>query len=270
MRGPTLTRTSLCTLFTLMAVVAIAQADPACDSCDEQPTATQLAQQARGCGQGGCGGCGQGGAAGDCDQASARQPRQQRGRQWRGGRGQAQTVPTTQPATTQPASSQPATTQPATTQPAPHVDHPRGNQPAHAKTIHALLDNHLKIERTVTDLPNGIESITTSENELVAKLIQTHVHEMKARIDSGRPVRRWDPLFEEMFKQRDKMQLVIEDIEGGVKVRHTSEDPMMVKLIRQHAHQGVSRFVSEGYDRARQASPLPDDYRSPETQPDQP
>jgi hypothetical protein len=34
----------------------------------------------------------------------------------------------------------------------------------------------------------------------VAQLIQTHVQQMKGRIEAGRPIRRMDPLFREIFE----------------------------------------------------------------------
>ena len=52
----------------------------------------------------------------------------------------------------------------------------------------------------------------------------------------------------------------IEDIEGGVRVRETSDDPSLTQLIRQHAIRGVGECVAEGHARARTATPLPAKY----------
>ena len=124
-------------------------------------------------------------------------------------------------------------------------------------TIHALLSNHEAIERRVEDLPNGVETWTTSEDEDVATLIRQHVRQMKARLESGRPMRRWDPLFAAIFEHADAIEMIIEDIPGGVRVVETSEAPEVVALIRQHAHRAVSEFVEGGMGRAHEPTPMP-------------
>jgi hypothetical protein len=73
-------------------------------------------------------------------------------------------------------------------------------------------------------------------------------------------MRWWDPTFAELFKHHDKIEMQIEDIEGGARVREFSTDPDVASLIRQHAIRGVSEFVSEGHERAGKATPLPQDY----------
>lgn len=127
--------------------------------------------------------------------------------------------------------------------------------------FHRLLTDHTKIRRNVTDIPGGVESVTTSDDPLVAALIRLHVNQMKARLESGQPIRRWDPLFAEIFRRADAIEMQVESIPGGVRVRETSTDEQVTLLIRQHAHRGVSEFVARGFDRAHEASPLPDGYR---------
>lgn len=137
--------------------------------------------------------------------------------------------------------------------------------PAFTQAIHALLSDHEKITREVTDIPDGIESVTTSEDPEVAAVIQKHVHEMAVRLEKGQPVRMWDPLFREIFAHYDKIKMEVIEVDGGVKVRETSDDPMVVMLIRQHAHQGVSEFVRDGSDRAHKSTPMPEGYVASET-----
>jgi len=132
------------------------------------------------------------------------------------------------------------------------------------EVIHELLANHEAIERTVEDIPGGIRSITTSSDPELAAIIRLHVRQMAARLEAGMPVRRWDPLFQEIHRHADKIKIEIEDIPGGLVVIETSEDPQVVLLIRQHAHQGVSQFVERGFDRAREESPLPEGYEAVE------
>jgi hypothetical protein len=83
---------------------------------------------------------------------------------------------------------------------------------------------------------------------------------MKKRVESGQGMRYWDPTYAELFKHYDKIEMSIEDIKGGVRVRETSDDHDVTLLIRQHAIRVVSEFVEDGHARARQETPLPEGY----------
>lgn len=129
---------------------------------------------------------------------------------------------------------------------------------AHHDTIHALLTDHEAIERRVVDRPDGVETWTESADPEVATRIRLHVRQMNDRLASGRPMRRWDPLFAAIFEHADAISMEIEDTPRGVRVIETSDDPEVVALIRQHAHRAVSEFVERGMDRAHEPTPLPD------------
>ena len=123
-----------------------------------------------------------------------------------------------------------------------------------------LLTDHAKIKRTVEDVPGGVVTVTTSEDPVVAATIRAHVRQMKKRLETGQPLRMWDPLFVELFRHHDQIEMEIEDIPGGVKVTETSQDTHVALLVRQHARRGVSEFVARGWDRAHEPTPLPDGY----------
>lgn len=108
-----------------------------------------------------------------------------------------------------------------------------------------LLGNHDLIRRDFREIPNGIESTTESDNAEVAALIQDHVAAMKVRVEQRRAIRVWDPMFRELFANADKIQLEYENIPKGVKVRETSDDAYVARLIQAHA-QVVSGFVARG------------------------
>lgn len=131
------------------------------------------------------------------------------------------------------------------------------------RSIHGLLTSHQKIERRVEDISDGVRTITTSDDPEVAELIRTHVRQMKARYARGRPIRAMDPVFRELFRNRHKASLEFEDIPGGIRVTHTSNDPQVVLLIRQHARRFVSEAAEEGMTRAMRTTPLPDGFRRP-------
>lgn len=128
------------------------------------------------------------------------------------------------------------------------------------RAIHGLLSQHHKIERSVKDIPDGVETVTTSGDPQVAKLIREHVWQMKSRIEEGRPIRQMDPLFREVFKNHQHIHMQIVDIAGGVRVTETADTPAVVPLVRQHARRAVSEFVEEGMRRAMQPTPLPPGY----------
>lgn len=132
-----------------------------------------------------------------------------------------------------------------------------GNQPQDMKTIHALFDDHKKITRTIKNIPNGVETITESDDPKVKALIVEHSWAMKARLEKKQPIRQWDPLFAELFNHSDKIKMELTNTAKGVKVTETSADPYVVKLIQSHAA-GVSEFVKEGGSIMHKEHPLPD------------
>ena len=127
-------------------------------------------------------------------------------------------------------------------------------------SIRSLLADHEKVERQVEDIPNGVRTVTTSDDPKVAALIRRHVRQMDARYDRDQPIRIMDPVFRELFRNRDRASLKYEDIPGGIRVTHTSDDPNVVLLIRQHARHFVSEAAEEGMARAMRPTPLPQGY----------
>lgn len=125
-------------------------------------------------------------------------------------------------------------------------------------TFHFLLQHHQAIRREVKELPNGVETVTeTDDPQLVAKL-QEHVAAMYSRLENNRPVRMRDPLFAAIFRQADKVSMKLDKTPKGIRVVETSDDPVTVRLIQAHA-KVVSAFVARGFDEAHQMHPVPDD-----------
>jgi hypothetical protein len=149
-------------------------------------------------------------------------------------------------------------TRPAATAAATPTVAPGGMQ-AH-DAIEALFTNHEKITRSIEEIPGGIRASTTSSDPEVARQLRTHVGQMKTRLEAGMPMRRFDPLFRELFAHADKVRMTIDEIPGGVRVTETSDDPQVVLLLRQHART-VSEFAEQGFDRMPVPSTLPAGYR---------
>ena len=122
--------------------------------------------------------------------------------------------------------------------------------------IHELLGDHAKITRTVKTLDNGVETTTESVDAEVARKIVEHTYAMKARMENKQPIRMWDPLFAELFRNAEKIRFEITRTEHGVLVRETSTDPAVVKLIQAHA-EGVTEFVEKGFEVMHKEHPVP-------------
>src|SRR5512144_2384154 len=53
------------------------------------------------------------------------------------------------------------------------------------RVIHTLFSNHERIKRSVTNLPDGIRTLTESDDPQVAELLKQHVGSMHRRVDAG-------------------------------------------------------------------------------------
>jgi hypothetical protein len=56
---------------------------------------------------------------------------------------------------------------------------------AQMRAIHELFANHDRMTRTVTNLPDGIRTVTESNDPQVAKLITDHVASSRKQVDTG-------------------------------------------------------------------------------------
>jgi hypothetical protein len=136
----------------------------------------------------------------------------------------------------------------------------QGMDDQHTKDMelfHYLGDHGKEITRTITVLPDGVETLTESDNPEVATKIQAHVLSMSARVKEQRPIHMRDPLFREVFAHADKIVMRHENTPKGVKVVETSADPYVAKLIQAHA-EVVSLFIKHGRDEMRKNHAVPD------------
>lgn len=130
------------------------------------------------------------------------------------------------------------------------------NHAADMATIHALLAQNGKIQRTVKKLPDGVETRTTSTDPAVARMIQEHTQAMKKRLHDRQPIRNWDPLFAVVFQHADKIKMIVKNIAGGVRIVETSSDAYVVQVIQSHA-EAVNGFVAKGMAGMHESHPAP-------------
>jgi len=123
--------------------------------------------------------------------------------------------------------------------------------------FHALLQNRQQIRREVKNTERGVETLTESDQPEIAALIRKHVCAMAKRVEEGRPIHLRDPLFAEIFRHTDKIQLKHDDTAKGIRVVETSEDPYVARLIQ--AHGGVvSLFLKHGFEEVWKNHDVPD------------
>ncbi|TWU44578.1 DsrE/DsrF-like family protein [Rubripirellula tenax] len=130
-----------------------------------------------------------------------------------------------------------------------------------------LLQNHDQITRNVKELPDGVETLTESDVPEIAAKIKEHVEWMEYRIENTNPIRMRDPLFAEIFKHTDKIKMVRENTQKGVRVIETSDDAYVAKLIQAHA-KVLTGFVERGFAEAMKNHAVPGkDASKPHTNP---
>jgi hypothetical protein len=108
-----------------------------------------------------------------------------------------------------------------------------------------LVHNNTKIRRTVTNLPNGIRTVTESDDPQVAQTIKAHVASMSQRLKDGREFIIFSKTLPVLFENRDKIQSTVEVTEKGSIVTRTSTDPKVVAALQGHAAE-VTELANEG------------------------
>jgi len=111
--------------------------------------------------------------------------------------------------------------------------------------VHDLVMNHAKIKRTVTNLPDGIKTVTESDDPQVAQTIKAHVASMSQRLKDGREFNIFSPTLPVLFENRDKIKSVVEVTEKGSVVTRTSTDAKVVAALQGHAAE-VTELAQEG------------------------
>lgn len=140
-----------------------------------------------------------------------------------------------------------------------------GGQQGHAAKgglmadAHALVFNNNQIQREIEELPNGVITRTTTSSPELLAVLQRHPKDMADHLADGGRIRNWDPLFAELAAVAGEVKMEVTQLENGLLVRSTSENPEVAKLIKAHAYK-VSEFVARGTAAMREGTPLPADY----------
>ena len=113
------------------------------------------------------------------------------------------------------------------------------------RLVHAMLFDHDKINRTVTNLPDGIRTVTESDDPGVARAIKAHVASMQKRLSDGKIFNLFSPTLPVLFENKDKIKTVVETTDRGSIVTQTSGDAKVVTALQAHAVE-VSELARDG------------------------
>ena len=118
---------------------------------------------------------------------------------------------------------------------------------AQMRVIHELVVNNARITRTVTNLPDGIRTVTESDDPRLAQLIKEHVLTMDQRVskgdDPGLPME--SPALHAIFRGKDNIRTTTDTTATGIVVVQTSTDSALVAALQQHAAE-VTDLVKRG------------------------
>lgn len=121
----------------------------------------------------------------------------------------------------------------------------QGMPPEAREEIQSLFAGHARITRNVVETPEGYTATTESDDPALARILQSHVQRMEARLKDGLMVRRWDPAFAEYVEHYDEMTHAMTPTEKGMKITVTGRNPTAIAVARNHA-KVVSGFVTDG------------------------
>jgi hypothetical protein len=119
---------------------------------------------------------------------------------------------------------------------------------AFAADMHLVRDlilNHERIRRTVTNLPDGIKTVTESDDPQIAPVLKAHVASMEKRLGEGREFNLFSPTIPVLFQNKDKIKTVVETTEKGAIMTQTSGDAAVVAALQAHAVE-VTELVRDG------------------------
>jgi hypothetical protein len=118
---------------------------------------------------------------------------------------------------------------------------------ARMAVIHDLMLNHDRISRTVTNLTDGVRTVTESDDAVLAQRIKEHVGDMHRQVvagdDPGWPME--SEALRTIFRDHARIRTVIDTTAKGIVMMQTSADSGTVAALQRHAAE-VSELVRGG------------------------
>ncbi|MBX9857901.1 MAG: hypothetical protein K2Y26_20420 [Gemmatimonadaceae bacterium] len=115
------------------------------------------------------------------------------------------------------------------------------------QVVHQLMVNHDKLRRTVVNLPNGVRTVTESDDPTMVTQIQRHVNMTGAFVAAGHDpnLPMSTPALHGVLQNGKKIVRKVEATPKGMLVVETSDDPATVALLQQHAAE-ITDLVKRG------------------------
>ena len=108
-----------------------------------------------------------------------------------------------------------------------------------------LVHENTKIRRSVTNLPDGIKTVTESDDPKIAQDIKAHVASMTGRLKDGKEFNIFSTTLPVIFDNAKNIQSVVEFTDKGAIVTRTSTDAKVIAALQGHAGE-VTELVQEG------------------------
>jgi hypothetical protein len=123
----------------------------------------------------------------------------------------------------------------------------RDTTPEEVEELRALFTEHKSLSRSVENLPNGIRTVTETDDPELVEALFSHAVGMIARVDESRdplvPIQ--SPTLDYLFAHPERINTEIEPTDNGLIVTQTSDDPQMVQALQTHAAE-VSDLAARG------------------------
>jgi hypothetical protein len=113
--------------------------------------------------------------------------------------------------------------------------------------VHNLMMNHQKLRRTVTNLPNGVRTVTESDDSTMVAQLQNHVATTGVLVEKSQDlnVPPASPTLRQLLQRGASITRAVEHTPQGVIVTETSADSVTVSLLQAHAAE-VTELVRRG------------------------
>lgn len=115
------------------------------------------------------------------------------------------------------------------------------------RLVHEMMTNHDKLRRTVTNLPNGVLTVTETDDAGLRQTLRTHVSSTGDLVrTSHHPQMPMEtPALRGVLRNGAKVTRTVRQTATGVVVTETSRDSATVALLQQHAAE-VTDLVNRG------------------------
>lgn len=108
-----------------------------------------------------------------------------------------------------------------------------------------LVHQNTRIRRSVTNLPDGIRTVTESDDPKIAQDIKAHVASMSGRLKDGREFNIFSTTLPVIFDNAKNIKSSVEFTDRGAIVTRTSTNAKVVAALQGHAAE-VTELVNEG------------------------